>query len=134
MPGLTPVAPTLGGTVPVVLPGPGAAPAAIGIATQAPLAPAEAPPEEEEEEDLSMEPYIETARCTSCDECTNLNRKMFAYDQNKQAFIKDPTAGPFKDLVVAAEKCPVVIIHPGTPLNPKERNLEKWIKRAEPFS
>ncbi len=134
MPGLTPVAPTLSGTAPVVLPGPGAVPAAMGIATQAPAAPAEAPPEEEEEEDLSMGPYIETARCTSCDECTNLNRKMFAYDQNKQAFIKDPGAGPFKDLVMAAERCPVDIIHPGTPLNPKERGLETWIKRAEPFS
>ncbi|MEE9533213.1 MAG: ferredoxin, partial [Acidimicrobiia bacterium] len=134
MPGLTPLAPTLGGTVPIVLPGPGAAPAALGLATQAPRAPAEAPLEEEEEEDLSMGPYIETARCTTCDECTNLNRKMFAYDKNKQAVIKDPTAGPFKDLVMAAEKCPVAIIHPGTPLNPKERQLEKWIKRAEPFS
>ena len=33
------------------------------------------------------EPYIETARCTSCNECTQINDKMFGYDANKQAFI-----------------------------------------------
>ena len=92
------------------------------------------PVQEQEEESLSMEAYIETARCTSCDECTNLNRKLFAYDDAKQAYFKDVTVGPFKDIVLAAEKCPVEIIHPGTPLNPKERDLEKWIKRAEPFN
>jgi pyruvate-ferredoxin/flavodoxin oxidoreductase len=81
-----------------------------------------------------MEPYIETARCTTCHECTNLNRKMFVYNDKKQAYIKDAKAGTFKDLVMGAERCPVRIIHPGTPLNPKERDLEKWKKRAEPFS
>jgi pyruvate-ferredoxin/flavodoxin oxidoreductase len=34
---------------------------------------------------------------------------------------------------MAAEKCPVSIIHPGTPLNPKEKDLAKWVKRAERF-
>ena len=72
-----------------------------------------------------MEPYIESARCTTCDECTNLNRKLFAYNDKKQAYIKDPTAGTFKQLVQAAEKCPVGIIHPGTPLNPKEKDLDE---------
>ena len=37
-------------------------------------------------------------------------------------------------LVQAAEKCPALIIHPGTPLNPKEKDLEKWIARAAPFN
>jgi pyruvate-ferredoxin/flavodoxin oxidoreductase len=37
-------------------------------------------------------------------------------------------------MVTAAERCPVRIIHPGTPLNPKEKNLDKLIKRAEPFN
>ena len=81
-----------------------------------------------------MDPYIETARCTSCNECTNLNNKMFAYDENKQAYIKDPKAGTFQQLVKAAELCPAELIHPGTPLNPKEKDLEKWIKRAERFN
>ena len=36
-------------------------------------------------------------------------------------------------LVQAAEKCPVGAIHPGTPLNPNEKDLEKWLKRAQAF-
>ena len=104
-------------------------------ATEVAAAPAAAPaaPMVEEEEGLAMEPYIDTLRCTTCNECTNINKKLFAYNENKQAYIKDPKAGTFKQLVQAAEKCPVKIIHPGTPLNPKERDLDKWIKRAEPF-
>jgi pyruvate-ferredoxin/flavodoxin oxidoreductase len=90
--------------------------------------------EEEEDEGFAMEAYIETARCTSCNDCTNLNSRMFAYDENKQAYIKDIHAGTFAQLVQAAEKCPAGIIHPGDPVNPKEKDLEKWIKRAEPFN
>jgi pyruvate-ferredoxin/flavodoxin oxidoreductase len=58
---------------------------------------------------------------------------MFAYDANKRAYVKDPTAGTFAQLVMAAEKCPVGAIHPGTPLNPKEKDLDKWLKRAQAF-
>ncbi len=81
-----------------------------------------------------MDPYVETARCTSCNECTNINKKLFAYDANKQAYVKDARAGTYAQLVQAAEKCPVAAIHPGTPLNPKEKDLAKWIARAEPFT
>ncbi len=59
---------------------------------------------------------------------------MFAYNGDKQAYVKDPHAGTFQQLVVAAERCPVSIIHPGSPLNPKEKDLPKWIKRAEKFN
>jgi len=104
--------------------------AAPGPAEEAAVAVAE----EEEEEGLGMEAYIETPRCTSCNDCTNLNGRMFAYDENKQAYIKDIHAGTFAQLVQAAEKCPAGIIHPGDPVNPKEKDLEKWIKRAEPFN
>jgi len=90
--------------------------------------------EPDDDDDLIMEPYIETARCTSCDECININKKMFAYNDNKQAYIKDSKAGTFAEIVQAAEKCTAEIIHPGTPLNPKEKNLEKWIERAKPFN
>ena len=41
--------------------------------------------------------------------------KIFAYDENKKAYIKDPLGGPYKDLVKAAEKCPARCIHPGKP-------------------
>ncbi len=88
----------------------------------------------EDDDSLAMEAYIETPRCTSCNDCTNLNSRMFAYDDNKQAYIKDVHAGTFAQLVQAAEKCPAGIIHPGDPTNPKEKDLEKWVKRAEPFN
>jgi pyruvate-ferredoxin/flavodoxin oxidoreductase len=97
-------------------------------------APAPAPAAAAAEEGLVIEAYIDSSRCTSCDECTNLNRKLFAYNEKKQAYIKDVKAGSFKDLVVAAEKCPVGIIHPGTPLNPKEKGLAKLLERAARFN
>jgi pyruvate-ferredoxin/flavodoxin oxidoreductase len=59
---------------------------------------------------------------------------MFAYNEKKQAYVKDPKAGTFRELVMAAEKCPVAIIHPATPLNPKEKDLDKWVKRAARFN
>jgi pyruvate-ferredoxin/flavodoxin oxidoreductase len=102
-----------------------AAPAPTAAATAA--APAAA------DDALIIEAWIESERCTTCNECTNLNKKMFAYNADKQAFIKDPRAGTFAQLVQAAEKCPVGAIHPGTPLNPKEKDLEKWLKRAQAF-
>jgi pyruvate-ferredoxin/flavodoxin oxidoreductase len=109
----------------------GASSAAAPTPAQAAVAAAEP---EQEDEGLSMEAYIETPRCTSCNDCTNLNGRMFAYDDNKQAYIKDVHAGTFAQLVQAAEKCPAGIIHPGDPVNPKEKDLEKWKKRAEPFN
>jgi pyruvate-ferredoxin/flavodoxin oxidoreductase len=117
----------------------GVAPAPASTATAAPAvavdaAPAEVAVVEEEEDELVLEPYVDTALCTTCDECININKKLFAYDENKQAYIADARAGTFREIVMAAEKCTARIIHPGTPLNPKEKNLEKWIKRAEPFS
>ncbi|MBX7055880.1 MAG: ferredoxin, partial [Pyrinomonadaceae bacterium] len=78
-------------------------------------------------------PYIESARCTSCNECTHINAKMFAYDENKQAYIADPSAGTFRQLVEAAEGCQVSIIHPGVPRNPKEPGIEELIARAAAF-
>ena len=103
-------------------------------AAAAPVAATPAPAAVEEDESLRMEAWIETVRCTSCNECTNLNSRMFGYDENKQAYVKDVHAGTFAQLVQAAEKCPAGIIHPGDPVNEKEKDLEKWIKRAEPFN
>jgi pyruvate-ferredoxin/flavodoxin oxidoreductase len=84
-------------------------------------------------DDLKIDPYIDSERCTTCNECINLNKKLFAYNADKQAYVKDASAGTFAQLVMAAEKCPVSAIHPGTPLNPKEKDLEKWLKRAQAF-
>jgi pyruvate-ferredoxin/flavodoxin oxidoreductase len=113
---------------------PAAAPAG-GAATAVAAAPAAAPATDTaDDDDMAMEPYIDTDRCTTCNECTNLNGKMFAYDDNKQAYIRDARAGTFAQLVQAAERCPAALIHPGTPLNPNEKDLEKWIERAKPFN
>ncbi|NNK38887.1 MAG: ferredoxin, partial [Xanthomonadales bacterium] len=98
---------------------------------------AEAAPEaaeEEDDEDLVREPWIESIRCTACDDCTNLNPKMFAYNEDGLAYIADPHAGTFKELVIAAEKCAPSVIHPGDPLNPDEKGLDKLIPRAEKFN
>jgi hypothetical protein len=62
-----------------------------------------------------------------------VNNKMFAYNENKQAYIADPDAGTFKDLVEAAESCQVAIIHPGKPRNAKEAGLDELMRRAEAF-
>jgi hypothetical protein len=82
---------------------------------------------------ISDDPFIDTPSCTTCDECTNKNNRMFAYDENKQAYIKDPDAGTYRELVEAAEVCQVAIIHPGKPRNQSEAGLDELIKRAEPF-
>jgi pyruvate-ferredoxin/flavodoxin oxidoreductase len=79
-------------------------------------------------------PSIESVECTACGECIQVNPKMFAYNAKKQAEIVDPTAGTFKDLVKAAEKCPSRAIHPGDPLDPNEKGLEKLLKRAAKFN
>ena len=81
----------------------------------------------------SDEASIDTPRCTTCDECTNRNDRMFAYDDNKQAYIKDIAAGTYRELVEAAEVCQVAIIHPGKPRDPGEAGLDELIARAEPF-
>jgi pyruvate-ferredoxin/flavodoxin oxidoreductase len=117
---------------------PVANPAPVAAASPAATAPAAAPAAGATaiavDETLVLEAYIDSARCTTCNECTNLNNRMFSYNADKQAYVKDAKAGTFQQLVVAAERCPVSIIHPGSPLNPKEKDLAKWVKRAEKFN
>jgi ferredoxin len=88
---------------------------------------------EAEPERSPDEAYIETVRCASCNECININNKMFVYDDNKQAYIADINAGTYAQLVEAAESCQVAVIHPGKPRNPNEPGLDELLKRAEPF-
>ena len=91
--------------------------------------------EEEAEEELSFdEPWLDTAMCTTCDDCMGINKMMFAYNDDKQAIIRDPKAGPYADLVAAAEICPAKCIHPGKPLDPNEPGLDDLIARAAPFN
>jgi len=85
-------------------------------------------------EPSSDDPWIETIRCTTCNECTELNNKMFAYDDDMRAYIIDPDAGTYRQLVEAAETCQVAIIHPGKPRNQDEAGLEELAGRAELFN
>ena len=98
----------------------------------APAAPSAAPVVEAEKR-KSDDPYIETPRCTTCEECVKINNRMFVYDANKQAYIADLAAGTYRELVEAAETCQVSIIHPGKPRNPQEPGLAELLERAQPF-
>jgi ferredoxin len=79
------------------------------------------------------EACIETIRCSSCNECTLAFPQMFAYNDDKQAYIKDLKAGTYRQLVEAAESCQVSVIHPGQPWDPGEPGLDELIERAKPF-
>ena len=81
----------------------------------------------------SADPWIETLLCTSCNECIEFNERMFAYDSDMRAYIADPDAGSYRQLVEAAENCQVAIIHPGKPRNLNEEGLDGLIARAQPF-
>jgi pyruvate-ferredoxin/flavodoxin oxidoreductase len=130
MPAAAPVVPSVV-TVASVVPVEPAKETATPVAIASPEAPP--PPLPATNGNLAIEAYIDSERCTTCNECTNLNKKMFAYNADKQAYLKDANAGTFAQLVQAAEKCPVGAIHPGTPLNPNEKDIEKWLKRAQAF-
>jgi ferredoxin len=122
----------VGGSAPATMPAPSEAPAKEAAAAEPA---AEPEPEPEEEDEVSFdEPWIDSAACTTCDDCLNINKMMFAYNEDKQAYLKDPRAGTYEELVRAAETCPAKCIHPGKPLNPSEPDLEALIARAEPFN
>jgi hypothetical protein len=125
----TAAAPRPVGAPPEAKPSPAPSLAAAPVAANTEPVAADAEPEPP-----SDEAYIETPRCTTCDECTTLNNRMFAYNENKQAYIADVNAGTYRQLVEAAEGCQVSIIHPGKPRNPNEPGLAELLKRAEPFS
>ena len=89
---------------------------------------------DEEDEPLVEEAYIDTALCTSCDECTNLNNRLFKYNPDGMAFIADLEAGTFAELVKAAEACPAKIIHPGSPRQGDSTVSQALITRAAAFN
>jgi hypothetical protein len=103
---------------------------AIVVPTEAQTAAAAAPTAAERSKD---DAYIETIRCSTCNECTQINDRMFAYNDDKQAYIKDLGAGTYRQLVEAAESCQLSIIHPGKPRDPNEPGLAELLERAQPF-
>jgi pyruvate-ferredoxin/flavodoxin oxidoreductase len=116
------------------IPAPAAKPVAAASAAALPAAAtAVAEPPAESNGD-GADPWIESAMCTSCNECININNKIFAYDADKHAYVKDAHGGPYKDLVRAAEKCTAQVIHPGSPWDPNEKDLDKLTKRAAKYN
>lgn len=96
--------------------------AAVGSATSSPTAGAG---------EAGLSPWIDSERCTACDECIKINPNLFGYGPDKKAHIKDPRGGPYSDLVKAAERCTAQVIHPGLPLDRSEKDLERWIARGQ---
>ncbi len=90
--------------------------------------------EETEEEEPPSEAWIESFRCTSCNDCTDRFPAIFSYNEDKQAFVKDASKGSFEQIVLAAESCPASCIHPGAPLDPNEPNIEELIERAATYN
>ncbi len=124
---------TLGASAPA--PAPAApAPTAPELRPEAEDAPVPAPVEEEEESVSFSEPFVDTVLCTTCNECTNLNPLMFKYNADKQAYLADPKAGTFLQLVTAAEKCPASCIHPGEPRKDDDTVTEDLVARAAKFN
>lgn len=89
---------------------------------------------EELEEELLEEPYIDSFLCTSCNECINLNPRMFKYNHDKQAYLADLETGTFAQLVKAAEACPAKCIHPGSPRPNDSTATPEMVERAKVFS
>jgi ferredoxin len=94
-------------------------------------------PEEEEQiettsDDLG-EAWIDSPLCTTCNDCMDINAQVFVYNEDKQAYIKDASAGTYEEMVRAAEACPARCIHPGAPLDSSEPNLDELKKRAADF-
>lgn len=110
------------------------APAPVPVASTAPAqAVAESATPAQEADDY-MAPWIDSDECTACDECMNINKNIFAYNENHKAYIKNPNGGPYSDLVKAAEKCTAQVIHPGTPANKNEKDIDKWIERGKKYN
>lgn len=81
-----------------------------------------------------MEPMIVEEDCISCSECININPNIFAYNDSGKAFIKNAKGGPYRDIVKAAERCGGSCIKPGTPLDPAEKDVDKWVARAQKYN
>ena len=105
-----------------------------GLAAAPAAAPAAAEAEPAATAGDAMTPWIDTDECTACDECVRINPRIFEYNEQKKAFIKDAAGGPYSDLVKAAEKCTARVIHPGLPADRSAKDIDKWIARGEEYN
>ena len=63
-----------------------------------------------------------------------INSSIFAYNEDKKAYLKDPEGGPYTDVVKAAEKCTAQVIHPGLPRDRSAADIDKWITRGSKYN
>jgi len=113
---------------------PSAAPKSKDVTEEASAA-AESETEDEDEDELSFDdPWIDSAMCTSCNDCLKVNPLVFLYNEENQAYLGDMSTLTYAQLVQAAELCPAKCIYPGKPTNPNEAGLDDLIKRAAPFN
>lgn len=103
------------------------------VVASAAAAPAPPPAAPAVDEAMEVDAWIDTPLCTSCNECIENNPQIFQYNEDKQAFVANPRGGPFADIVKAAERCPVSIIHPGTPWEKDDPDMKELVERAKPF-
>jgi ferredoxin len=100
-------------------------------ATTAPSAVSDPEIAPEQEPEISSDAWVETFRCTSCNDCTEQLPAVFKYNADKQAYVHNPRGGTYAKLITVAEKCPAKCIHPGLPQQPDEPGMAELIKRAE---
>jgi pyruvate-ferredoxin/flavodoxin oxidoreductase len=55
---------------------------------------------------------------------------MFVYNSDRRAVLRDVHAGSYRDLVEAAERCAMAVIHPGEPWDLREPGLDELRQRA----
>jgi ferredoxin len=100
-------------------------------ATSAPSAVSDPEVAPDQEQEISSDAWVETFRCTSCNDCTEQLPAVFKYNADKQAYVHNPRGGTYAKLITVAEKCPAKCIHPGLPQQPDEPGMAELIKRAE---
>ena len=87
-----------------------------------------------QEQESFADPWIDSPLCTTCNDCTDMNPLMFVYNDSKQAYIADLSAGTYKQMIEAAEICPSNCIHPGKPWDDSEADLDDLLERAQPYN
>ncbi len=91
-------------------------------------------PDVEDIKQVKPDVWVESDECTSCNDCIDALPGVFKYNDDKQAYVHNPTGGTYAKIVSTAEKCPAACIHPGLPHDPNEPNLDKLKVRAEKFN
>jgi pyruvate-ferredoxin/flavodoxin oxidoreductase len=77
---------------------------------------------------------VDSPICKACSSCLGLAPKAFAFNDNKQVVVINPRGGKYADLVTAAEKCAAHCIHPGTPWDSTEPELDQLKQRAAKYN